>query len=517
MRFASHLGSLTDYTYDVPAFYSPGWFWVVGAGSAATGVPAWHVYKWVAIGSLYVAGAIAFWLWRRTSSTRLSALLVAVTTIALPSASGAWLGGETLLFAGAYEPYGWLVALPLPALLTWYGAARSAFSWRRGVLLGLAVAAAAYLYLLYALVAVVGVAVLLVWRGRTRARLLEVLVGAVTAAVAVSPWLGVFLVAWLRAGRPKALATTWISGDSYVHLVTPAATPGIVVALVGAVGMVALSGTRQRGLLGAQATAAAVLVLGVAQLLLGQVGAGVLFHRLLLVFGVALLAGGTVVVATAGPRLAGRLRDVHPLLVSRRLAAAVLAVAALFSLTGHATEWMAMNDLRKLAQDVPLPDESFPPLASTSTRQALAGQPSVDSLAEAARDVARQAGRPVTAPVLTDDEALLATSDLFGYEQWWELYANPLGRYAERKSFLQGLAGRSPEDVVRTLRQQPDAPVVFVLKEGPAGATFSSTSWTPAAAQSTPWTVTLPAGLFDRPDFVTRRVGDWTVAALRRG
>ena len=131
-RFADDL-SLQDYTYrDVPAFYSPGWFWVVGLVARTTGNPAWQTYKWVGIVSLYVAVVLAFLLWRRTCGTRLSALLVTVTTIGLPAADASWLGGETLLFSGAYEPYAWLVVLPLPALLTWLASAGGPFSWRRG-------------------------------------------------------------------------------------------------------------------------------------------------------------------------------------------------------------------------------------------------------------------------------------------------------------------------------------------------------------------------------------------------
>src|SRR3954469_15161234 len=152
-RFASDLGSLTDYTYDVPAFYSPGWFWTVGATSVATGEPVWRIYKWVAIASMFLAVLLAFLLWRRSCGTRLSALLVTVTTIGLPSALLPWLGRETLLLAGAYESYSWLVALPLPALLTWFAMGGDRFSPRRGVVLGVLLGLAAWVYLLYTAVA----------------------------------------------------------------------------------------------------------------------------------------------------------------------------------------------------------------------------------------------------------------------------------------------------------------------------------------------------------------------------
>ncbi len=46
---------------------------------------------------------------------------------------------------------------------------------------------------------------------------------------------------------------------------------------------------------------------------------------------------------------------------------------------------------------------------------------------------------------------------------------------------------------------------------------YISLGWDPATGLSSPWSVTFPAGLFDHPAFVTRRVGDWTVAAVRGG
>lgn len=514
-RFASDLGSLTDYTYDVPAFYSPGWFWTVGATSVATGEPVWRVYKWVAIASMFLAVLLAFLLWRRSCGTRLSALLVTVTTIGLPSALLPWLGRETLLLAGAYEPYSWLVALPLPALLTWFAMGGDRFSPRRGVVLGVLLGLAAWVYLLYTTVAVVGLLLIASGRGRWRARWPEVAIAGVTSMVLVVPWLGRFLLDWWAAGRPAAVPTTYVSSESFVRLVIPVASPWLALAGLGAVGMLALRGAEHRRLLGTQSAAAAVLLFGAAQVLAGQVGRGVLFHRVVFVLGIALLAGGTLTLAALAPALLRLLDGRFPSVPMRPLAAAVLAVALLVSLLTHADEWMTQGDLRPPAFDVAYPDGTVPPLASAQSRPDLAAQVPVDALADAVRSVARLTGQPQTTPVLTDDVPLLTLTHLFGYQQWWDIYANPLGRYPERRHYLERLSRRSPEEILRALRHDADAPTLFVLRTDGGHPTYTSLGWDPATGQALPWSVTLPAGLFDRPEFVTRRLGSWTVAAVR--
>jgi galactan 5-O-arabinofuranosyltransferase len=178
---------------------------------------------------------------------------------------------------------------------------------------------------------------------------------------------------------------------------------------------------------------------------------------------------------------------------------------------------MDMNtDLRKLAQDVPYPDGRFPVLSNPDTRASLGDDPTVDELAAAIRGTARQAGQPTPGPLLTDDMGLLATTPFHAYQQWWSLYASPLGEYTARRGFLEGLQDRTPEEIVRELRANPAAPTVFLLKEDKAGhPTFSSADWDPLAGSSTFWKVTLPPELFEGDEFVTTRVGDWTVAALR--
>lgn len=518
-RFAGDLGTLGDYTYaDVPAFYSPGYFWLVGLVARVTGLGSWNAYKWVGIAALYAAAALTFWLWRRTCSTRLSTVLLTVTVLGLPSTAAAWLGSETLLRAGAYEPYGLLVILPMPALLTWFAVARGPFSWRRGLVLGLALGIAAWIYLLYAAVAVLGILALASWprtAGR-RARWAEVVTAGVTSVLVVLPWLGPFLLAFVAAGMPPALATTYVNDESRVHLLSPAATPWFLVAVLGGVALLGLGGERFRRLRGCQALLLTVLVFGVLQLVAGQVGRGVLFHRLLLVLGVTLLAGATLAAAGYAPTVVALLRRRLPSVQASRLLAAGISVLLFIGLVGHAGEWMEDDGpLRQRAHDIASPDGRLSPLATVEARELAAGDPPVADLAAAVEDVTRRAGRPDTGTVLTDSKPLLATTPLFAYLQWWEVYSNPLGEYPRRQAVVQDLAGQQPDEMAAWLRAQPDGPTVFVLRVDGDEVTYRSAAWDPAVPVSKPWSVRLPLSVFDSGEFVSTRVDGWLVAALR--
>ena len=517
-RFAADLGSLNDYTYrGIPAFYSPGYFWLVGLASRVTELPAWHAYKWVSVVALFLAAAVAFWLWRRSVGTRLSALLVAVTVVGLPSAGAAWLGStETLLHAGAYEPYGWIVALSLPPLLTWWARASGPFDARRGLLLGLALAAAAWSYSLYAGVAVVAVLIVGLWRGAGRGRWGELFLAGLTSMLLVLPWLGPFVRAFVEAGMPPAVATAYVNGESAVHLVTPHSAPWLVVALIGGVALLGLGGERHRGLRGCQALLFTVLLFGVVQLLAGQMGRGVLFHRILLILGVTLLAGGTLAVAEHGRRIAMLLRRALPGIPSRRLAAAVLALGLFIGLSGHSREWMDRDAVfRGLPHDWSAPDGRLSPLAADEARQDATKQPTLEEMAATVRRVSREAGQPEVGVVLTDHRDLMVTTPFFSYLQWWQLYSNPLADYPRRQAFVEDLADADPEDVVPMLRAEADGPTVFVLRLHGDEVRYRSARYEPDVPRSTGWSVELPASKFESPAFVTTRVGHWLVAALR--
>jgi galactan 5-O-arabinofuranosyltransferase len=207
-----------------------------------------------------------------------------------------------------------------------------------------------------------------------------------------------------------------------------------------------------------------------------------------------------------------------PLVTSGSVFMALMTVALFIGVNGHAREWVNGDaDLVKLAHDVAQPDGRISPLSSPETRAAIAGRPSLDQLAETAQRVAARAGQSGTGVVLTDDEALLATSPFFGYIQWWELYSSPLGEYPERRAFLEQLATEPADQLASALRAEPDAPTVFVLEVDGTDVTFGSAAWDGASGSSSPWTVRLPVSAFSADDFVTTQVDGRLIAALREG
>jgi len=161
------------------------------------------------------------------------------------------------------------------------------------------------------------------------------------------------------------------------------------------------------------------------------------------------------------------------------------------------------------------PDGRLSPLATVNARENAAKQPTLEETATAITRVSREAGQPEVSVVLTDHRDLLATTPLFSYLQWEELYSNPLADYPRRQAFVENLADADPDDVVPILRAEVDGPTVFVLRLQGDYVTFHSSGYEPEVPRSTEWSVELPAKTFESSDFVTTRVGDWLVAALR--
>jgi galactan 5-O-arabinofuranosyltransferase len=512
-RFADDPTALTDYTYrGVPAFYSPGWFWITGVVSNLLGTTPWQAYKWVAIASLWAASALTFVAWRATCSPRLAALLTVVTTIGLPSQGSAWLGSETLLF-GAYEPYAWLVVSVTPPLLAWAATADGPLSVRRGVGLGLVLGLAAWSYLLYAGLAVLALLLLTAVR-RSAVRWLELVLAGVVSVVVVAPWLGRFALAWVREGMPPAEATTYVNDGSFGLLaLRPSASPWFLLAALGAVVLLSLHHLDRR-LGGVGSVAAAVLVLTVAQLALGQTGGGVLLHRLLQVLALALLTAGTLgVVLLVRQHATMRLGLTDR--VGRRAVRAGLLLIVGVGASGHASEWVG-SDVTRMAADERYPDGRFPVAASREARGAPeSAEPPVAEIVTAVERLAAEAGQNGNPVVLTDEVPFLALTTWYGYQEWWELYANPLGGYAERRAFLEGLAGGSAPRIVDELRNVPDGPDVLVLREEAGALVYRSSTWNPLATETGAWEVRFPAEIVTDPDAVSRAVGPWRVVALR--
>ena len=110
--------ALHDMTYiGLPPFYPAGWFWIGGRLAAATGTPAWEMFKPWAIVSITIAVALALVLWAAMVRFEYALIVTTASTAA------------TLAYAPA-EPYAAIITVLLPPVfvLAWSGLAAHARS-----------------------------------------------------------------------------------------------------------------------------------------------------------------------------------------------------------------------------------------------------------------------------------------------------------------------------------------------------------------------------------------------------
>ena len=99
----AHTVDLVDFAYrDLPAFYPPLFFWVLGRAAAWLGVEPYEALKTGVLLSALVAPIVSFALWRRVTRDVMVALAVAVGALA---------------FQDWYEPYAWLAVV---AFVPWW-------------------------------------------------------------------------------------------------------------------------------------------------------------------------------------------------------------------------------------------------------------------------------------------------------------------------------------------------------------------------------------------------------------
>ena len=93
---------LVDFTYDgLPAFYAPGFFWVLGRLAHFLAVEPWRMEKVGTVATAMVVPLVTFLFWRRQVPLRVAVLIAAVP----------------LVVENYYEPYSWLV---LVAFVPWW-------------------------------------------------------------------------------------------------------------------------------------------------------------------------------------------------------------------------------------------------------------------------------------------------------------------------------------------------------------------------------------------------------------
>jgi galactan 5-O-arabinofuranosyltransferase len=156
-KFAHHWG-LVDYAYtDLPSFYPPFFFWVLGRLSALLGIAPWKMLKVGLLAAAFLVPTAGWLLWRPIAGPRRAAVVVVVTSLVYQD----WYNAHLWLAVAVFVPW-WL----------WYvlGAGRARRLSRGeivgGVLIG-AVVALTYWYVL--LIGLVQLAVLLALRRVARA------------------------------------------------------------------------------------------------------------------------------------------------------------------------------------------------------------------------------------------------------------------------------------------------------------------------------------------------------------
>lgn len=433
-----------DYTYrDLPAYYAPAFFWVLGRAADLSGTAPWHMLKFGTIGVAFVAPVVSYLLWRRIVSPRVAAL-IAATALIHPSLS---------------ESYAWIV---LAAFVPWWlmaghGLHRDGVRRWHPVLLGLigAVLFTTYYYYFFVLPIVLCLHLLdarlrgrFSWRdtGRTFAVLG---IAAVGSALYWAP------LAWnfLTAGHFESFNNRWITLNSG-KLALPMLEPTVIGALC-LIGLVFLLATVKEAL-----------------------------SRTLLIVLVSLYvwhAVGFLFLAIDKPLMSFRMRELVPIVLLAAAAMAVARVARLaasrfpadavwrFVVVGAALlAVFAGNhfvDLvladAKNAHNQTLPSGKLPPFHEAGAEPWKGASP--ERLHQAIEAGYRGEGRPV---VLTGYSDLLALYPYYGFVQWNANYSHPTSRFHARLEFLEELAkSADPAEFAARVRDNPyDRIDVIVLQ-----------------------------------------------------
>ena len=448
-RFADS-PALADMTYpDMPPYYPPAWFWIGGQFARLAGWPGWAAYKPYSILSIAVAAVGTYLLWSKVLR-RDRALLVALAETAV------------IIVHGSPEPYGAVLALPLPAVLVIaYRALRKSSPGVVGV--GVYLGLAALTYTLYAGYAAFAVFLLAVSAGREAGMAAyKRLAGMAVVAIPIA------LVSWgpyllyalhhppaanlaarfmMRNGATLSLPMTWT-------LISGAAC------LVGTLWIVGWFRRNHIAHALGVATGAAYVV-AFASFLLSLKGTTLLAFRLLVPLLAILTSAGVLAFLLGARLLAVRLRGVGgPRFGFRPIAAAFAAVVAVS---------YAQSMLNLMV-------EPFTVANTDTDGDGRRGDGRAPDEGQYYRDIDRTirqttGKQPHDLVVLTADYGFLAIYPYWGFQALTPHYANPLAHFADRSAAIKSWAKlASSDDLVKDWDALPwRAPDVVIFRRGADG------------------------------------------------
>jgi galactan 5-O-arabinofuranosyltransferase len=442
MRFAQSW-RLADYGYpDLPSYYAPGYFWVLGRVAALTGIAPFHMVKYGVIAVAFLAPVISYVMWRRLVPDRVAALTAFVPLIAQE----------------AWEPYGWLV---LAAVVPWWleavhGLTRPGLRPRHPVLLGviggLLFCTYYYYFFVFAIAWPIHLVVTwrrgeLTWRGMRR----PALIAAVAAAVAAPYWLPL-AVRLATAPEIASLNNRYIPPNAG-ELSLPMTAPTVVGALC-LLGLGYLIWTVREPISRSLLIVAAAIYLwhGVGYLAV-LADTPLLSFRMRALVPVVLLTAAALALPRLAGLAAGRWRERGTRLVA--VGGLLLAVTAT---TGYAQRIVGSEPVAQ-AHGQPLPNGRLPRFHRPNAKPA---SPSAERLS-AIIDAARPGG---ASTIVTTRSDLLAHYPYRAFVWPNAHFSHPAARFYDRVAFLTALAQvRDPDEFARRCADNPHAPIdAFVLR-----------------------------------------------------
>ncbi|ADG99250.1 putative transmembrane protein [Segniliparus rotundus DSM 44985] len=493
--------ALADMTYSgLPPYYPPAWFWVGGRLASLAGWPGWAAYKPYSILSIAVAATGTYVLWSKLVRKD-RALLATLAETAV------------VIVHGSPEPYGAVLALPLPAVLVIaYRALRRGGRgvWGTGVYLGLS-ALTYTLYAGYAAFAVFLLALSAGWGGDRRvvAKRLAAM-AAVSVPVALVSW-GPYLLAVLRHGAGADMAPRFMMRNG--------ATLSLPMTWTLISGLCCLTGTlwiigwfRRNHIAHALGVAVvAVYLVTFASFLLSLEGTTLLAFRLLVPL-LAMLSSAGVLAFLLGARvLAVRLRGVGGRRFSVRAIAAGLAAIVAVSYAQSMLNLMV---------------EPFTVANTDTDGDGRRGDGRAPDEGQYYRDVDHAireftGKKPDQLEVLTSDYGFLAIYPYWGFQALTPHYANPLAHFEERSEAIKSWAKlANPDDLLAAWRALPwRAPDVILFRRGADGKYLLrlSADIFPNQPNVVREDVAFDPRLFPAGSFATREFGPFVVVMQKSG